>query len=122
MDRALELLFQEPYRDHNNNTGCPRNLPIHHASLTFICNSYIFPCISMTILCLIWRTTVTSSSHIPEEDAYYRTRNMCGFSHVQERIPGFAYKSFGTLSDVTVVLGMRQSICPVSFLFCFYFV
>ena len=63
----------------------------------------------MTILCLTSRTTVTS--------VRIRARNVCVFSHVQKATPGLTHKgcvlqrvSLGSLSDVTVVLGMRQSI------------
>ena len=71
---------------------------------------------SSSIRCLYSRTTVTSV-HIPEEDAYYRARNMCVSHVLKSRVPGLTHKgcvlqriSFGVLSDVTVVLGMRQSI------------
>ena len=72
------------------------------------------------ILCLTSRTTVTSS-RIPDEDACYGTRNLRVFWSVQKGTPGFTHKgcvlqrvSLGALSDVTVVLGMRQSIvCKV---------
>ena len=50
-------------------------------------------------------------------DICHRARNLCGFSRVQKGTSGLAHKgcilqrvSLGTLSDVTVVLGMRQSI------------
>ena len=66
---------------------------------------------SIAILCLSSRTTVTPAC-IVEEDAYYRTHNMCVFSRIQKRILGLMHKvcvlqriSFGALSDVTVVLG-----------------
>ena len=57
-------------------------------------------------------------SAYPEEDACYRTRNVCVFSRVQKGIPGLTHKglcllqrvSIGALSDVTVVFDMRQSI------------
>ena len=72
--------------------------------------------ISVAILCLTSRTTVTSA-RIPEEDACHRARNLCVFSHVQKGTPGLTHKlcvlqrlSFSALSDVTVVLEMRQSI------------
>ena len=58
-----------------------------------------------------------TSARIPEEDACYRALNLCVFSHVQKGTPGLAHKgcvlqrvSLGALSDVTVVIGMRQSI------------
>ena len=58
-----------------------------------------------------------TSARIPEEDACHRARNLCVFSRVQKGTPGLTHKgcvlqrvSFGALSDVTVVLGMRQSI------------
>ena len=58
-----------------------------------------------TILCLSSKTTVTSA------------RKLCVFSFVQKGTPGLTHKdcvlqrvSLGELSDVTVVLGMRQSI------------
>ena len=70
----------------------------------------------MSILCLTSRTTVTSA-RIPDEDACHRARNLCVFSRVQKGTPGLTHKgcvlqrfSLGALSDVTVVLGMRQSI------------
>ena len=69
-----------------------------------------------TILCLTSRTTVTSA-RIPDEDACHHARNLCVFSRVQEGAPGLTHKGcilqrvpLGALSDVTVVLGMRQSI------------
>ena len=62
------------------------------------------------------RTTMTSA-RIPDKYACHRTRNLCVFSRVQKGLPGLMHKgcalqrvSLGTLSDVTVVLGMRQSI------------
>ena len=68
----------------------------------------------MTILCLTSRTTVTSA-RIPDKDACHHARNLCVFSHVQNGTPGLTHKgcvlqrvSLGALSDVTVVLGMRQ--------------
>ena len=70
------------------------------------------------ILCLSLRTTMISAG-IPEEDAYYCARNICVFSRVQKRNPGLTRKgcvlqrmciSFGALSDIRVILGMRQSI------------
>ena len=67
------------------------------------------------ILCLASRTTVTSA-RIPEEDAYHRARNLCVFSRVHKGTPELVHKgcvlqhvSLNELSDVTVVLGMRQS-------------
>ena len=68
------------------------------------------------ILCLTSRTTVTSA-RIPEEDNCHRARNLCVFSHVLKGTLGLTHKGWvlqrvflGTLSDVTIVLGMRQSI------------
>ena len=73
----------------------------------------------LTILCLTSRTTVTSA-RIPEEDACHRARNLCVFSHVQKGTPRLTHKGcvlqrvfLDALSDVTVVLGMRQSICKI---------
>ena len=67
-----------------------------------------------TILCLTSRTTRTSA-RIPEEDACQRSRYLCVFSRVGT--PGLMHKkcvlqrvSLGAFSDVTVILGMRQSI------------
>ena len=63
-----------------------------------------------------YRTTVTSA-RIPEEDACQCMRNLYVFSHVQKGTPRLTHKgcvlqraSLGAISDVTVVLGMRQSI------------
>ena len=60
-----------------------------------------------------------TSVRIPEEDAYHRACNFCVFSRVQKGIPELTHKgcvltlvSLGTLNDVTLVLGMRQSISP----------
>ena len=68
------------------------------------------------ILCLTSRTTV-ASGRIPGEDACYRARNLCVISRVQKGTPRFTHKgcvlqrvSLGALSDVTVILWMRQSI------------
>ena len=69
------------------------------------------------IPCFTSRTTVTSA-RILEEDACYRVRNLCVISHIQKGTPGLTYNkgcvlqrvSLGVLSDVTVILGMRQSI------------
>ena len=70
----------------------------------------------LSILCLKSRTTMTSV-RILEEDTCHRARNLCIFSRVQKGIPGLTHKwcvlqrvSLGALRDVTVVLGMRQSI------------
>ena len=69
-----------------------------------------------SILCLTPRTTVTPA-RIPDRDACHRARNLCVFSRVQKGTPGLTHTgcilqrvSLGALSDVTVVLGMRQSI------------
>ena len=63
---------------------------------------------------------IVTSSSIAEEDAGHRARNLCVFSHVQKGTPGLMHKgcalqrvprvSLGALSDITVVLEMRQSI------------
>ena len=64
-------------------------------------------------------TTVTSA-RIPE-DACYRARNLCVFSRVQKGTPRLTHKGWvlqrvflDATSDVTVVLGMRQSISNTS--------
>ena len=61
-------------------------------------------------------------SRIPEEDTCHRARNFCVFSSVQKGTPGLTQKgcalqrvSSCVLNDVTVVLGMRQSIDKVTF-------
>ena len=56
------------------------------------------------------------SVRIPEEDAYYRVHNMCVFSRIQKYNPGCVLQRslFGALSDVTVVLGMRQKYLSLS--------
>ena len=66
---------------------------------------------SESILCLTSRTTVTSAR------ACHHARNLCVFSRGQKGTPGLTHKgcvlqrvSLDALSDVTVVLGMRQSI------------
>ena len=71
--------------------------------------------IERSILFLTSRTTVTSS-RILEEDACHRARNLCVFSRIQNGTPRLTLKgcvlqrvSLGALSDVTVVLMMRQS-------------
>ena len=68
------------------------------------------------ILCL---TSTVTSVRILEEDACHRAQ-LCVFSHVKKGTPGLMHKgcisqrvSVGALSDVTVVLGMRQSIVCV---------
>ena len=73
------------------------------------------------IVCLNSRTTVTSV-RILEEDVFHRARNLCVFSHVQKGTPGLTHKdcvlqrvSLCALSDVTVVLRMRQSIVLSTF-------
>ena len=69
------------------------------------------------ILCLTLRTTVTSV-RILDEDVYYRARNLCVFSRFQKGTARLTHKgcvlqrvSLGALSDITIVLGMRQTIC-----------
>ena len=69
-----------------------------------------------SILWLTVRKTVTSA-RIPEEDACHRARNLCVFSLVQKGTPGLTHKvsvlqrvSLDAISDVTVILRMRQSI------------
>ena len=78
----------------------------------------------LPILCLTWRTTVTSA-RIPDEGKRYHAHNLCVFSHVQKGTPGLTHNrctlqrvSLGTLSDVTVILGMRQSIDNITFDIC----
>ena len=58
-----------------------------------------------------------TSARIPEEDACHRARNLCVFSRVQTGTPSLTHKGcvlqcvfLDEISDVTVVLGMRQSI------------
>ena len=58
-----------------------------------------------------------TSARIPEEDACYRARNLCVFSRVQKGTPRLTHNGcvlqrvfLDASSDVTVVLGMRQSI------------
>ena len=62
-----------------------------------------------------------TSARIPEEDACHRARNLCVFSRIQKGTQGLTHKgcvlqlvSLGALSDITVVLGMRQSILDQS--------
>ena len=69
-----------------------------------------------TILCLTSRTTMMSA-RIPDEYSCHGARNLCVFSHIQKGTLGFTHRvcvlqrvSLGALSDVTVVLGMKQSI------------
>ena len=69
-----------------------------------------------TLLCLTSRTTVTSA-RIPKEDACHRSRNLYVFSRVQRGTPRLTHTGcvlqrafLDAISDVTVVLGMRQSI------------
>ena len=57
--------------------------------------------------------SLLENDRIPEEEAYYYARV---FSRVQQGTPGLTHKgcvlqrvSLGALSDVTVVLGVRQS-------------
>ena len=61
-----------------------------------------------------------TSARIPEEDACHRARNLWVFSRVQKGTPGLTHKgcvfqgvSLGALSDVMVVVGMRQSIVVI---------
>ena len=68
------------------------------------------------MLCLTSRTTVTSA-RIPEEDACHRAPNLCVLSRVQKGTPRLTHKGcvlqrvlLDAISDITVVLGMRQSI------------
>ena len=61
------------------------------------------------ILCLTPRTTVMSA-HIPDKDAGHRVRNLCAVSRILKGTPGLTHKGCVNLSDVTVVLWMRQSI------------
>ena len=63
--------------------------------------------------------TVTSA-RIPDEDTRHRASNLCVFSRIQKGTPGLIHKecvlqrvSMGALSDVTVVLRMRQSIALI---------
>ena len=72
--------------------------------------------VACSIYTLSHLSTVTSQ-RIPEKDACHRARNFCVFSRVQKGTLGLSHKgcvlqrvSLGALSDVTVVLGMRQSI------------
>ena len=58
-----------------------------------------------------------TSVRVPEEDACHRARNLCVFSRVQKGTPRLMHKGcvlqrvfLDAISDVTVVLGMRQSI------------
>ena len=78
----------------------------------------------LLILGLTSRRTVTSA-RIPEEDACHRGRYLCVFSRVQKGTPGLTHKGcvlqrvfLDTLNDITVVLGMRQSIVFLLFSWC----
>ena len=58
-----------------------------------------------------------TSARIPEEDACHSVRNLCVFSRVQKGTQGLTHKdcvlqrvSLDALSDVMVVLEVRQSI------------
>ena len=69
-----------------------------------------------TYTCLTSKMTVTSPC-ILDEDVCCRVCNLHVFSHVQKGTPGLAHEryvlrhvSLGAFSDVTVILGMRQSI------------
>ena len=80
----------------------------NHAN--YVCETFF------TILCLTPRTTVTLA-RIPDKDTCHRAQNLCVFSRVQKGTLGLTHKGcvlqrvpLGALSDVTVVLGMRQSI------------
>ena len=71
---------------------------------------------TLCILCLTSRTTVTSA-RIPEENACHRACNLVFFSRVQKGTPRLTHKwcvlqrvFLDATSDVTVILGMRQSI------------
>ena len=95
--------------------GIKRRVAIH---LTFDshCKAIAALFLILYVLCLTSRTTVTSA-RIPEVDACHRARNLCVFSRVHKGTPGCTHKGcvlqrvfLGALSDVTVVLGMRQSI------------
>ena len=98
------------------------NQQTFHANISSIepkhcfCTSQLILILFVSILCLTWRTTVTSVC-IPEEDACHRASNFCAFLRVQKGILGLTHEgcvlqrvSLGALSDVTFVLGMRQSI------------
>ena len=68
------------------------------------------------ILCLTSRTTVTSARILEEDVLLFLIHATCVFSHTFKKEDrnkkGYALQdaSVDTLSDVTVVLGMRQSI------------
>ena len=58
-----------------------------------------------------------TSAQIPEEDTCHRARNLCVFSRIQKGTPRLTDKGcvlqrvfLDAISDLTVVLGMRQSI------------
>ena len=58
-----------------------------------------------------------TSACIPEKDACYRARNLCVLFCILKGTPGLTHKgcvlqrvSLSALTDVTVVLGIRQSI------------
>ena len=89
--------------------------PIYYYDPVYVQIILVFDA-STSILCLTSRRTVTSA-RISKEDTCHRTRNLCVFSRVQKWTPGLMHKgcvlqrvSLGALSEVTVVLGMRQSI------------
>ena len=81
----------------------------------------------------IYTLSLLENDH--DVSAYSRGRcllshaNMVVFSHIHKRIPELKHNngyilqriSFGALSNVTVVLQMRQSIRDNTVLFCFYF-
>ena len=117
----------------SNCSGSAEGLSCHFKSHDECRRVFFYMCCSVvhhkcckpfvTILCLTSRTTLTSA-RITEEDACHRVRNLCVFSHVQKGTPGLTHTgcvlqrlSLGALSDVTVVLWMRQSIRKVEWMF-----
>ena len=77
------------------------------------------PCVQIVPCTGHWsiHTPITVQRRIPDKDAFHRARNLCVFSRVQKGTPGLTHEgcvlqrvSLDAVSDVTVVLGMRQSI------------
>ena len=68
-------------------------------SKTISATSRLIPLDHVTLLCLSWRTTVTSA-HLPQEGSSYRMCNFSVFSHVQKGIPGLAWHSKDALWSI----------------------
>ena len=111
-----DILYADPMFEQSSLNYCGSQLNFSRICVVLYCDQLCFLFGRGVILCLTSRMTVTSARGRITCNCY-RASNFCVFSHVQKGILGLMHKwcvlqrlSFDAMSEVTVVLEMRQSI------------